>query len=222
MASRKFKYQRREDSSTAEHCCVPLCSATSKFNSALSFHTFPADKERRTKWIHNVRREKLNITSHTRVCSRHFISDYLIEPPTPGGRRLLRKGAVPTLFQWNDFSVAEPGQREVSNQVDESLVPKEVNYVEHDYCSVPIPAAADDALDETEELRKEVKRLRRLLEELSISYRFCLGRFAASDEDIRFYTRYNLKALHYGIFMFINFISVCDTFKTCPMSTLGF
>lgn len=50
-ASRKFKYQRRADSSAAEHCCVPLCSASSKFNSVLSFHSFPTDEERRKKWI---------------------------------------------------------------------------------------------------------------------------------------------------------------------------
>ncbi|KAI7800509.1 uncharacterized protein LOC130565305 [Triplophysa rosa] len=190
MASRKFKYQRREDSKAAEHCCVPLCAASSRFNSVLSFHTFPTDEEKRGKWIHNIRREKLNITSHTRVCSRHFISDFLIEPSTPSGRRLLRKGAVPTLFTWNGFSVAEPEQKDVYNQDDENPVPVEVHHVEHDYCAVPKPAAADNAQDQTEELRKEVERLRRQVEELSMSQRFCLGRFAASDDDIRFYTRF--------------------------------
>lgn len=191
MASKKFKYQRREDSSTAEHCCVPLCNASSKFNSVLSFHTFPTDQETRRKWLHNIRREKLNITSHTRVCSRHFISDRLIEPSSPNGRRLLRKGAVPTLFKWNGYSIAEAGQRsDVYNHVDENPVPMEVRYVDHDYCSAPKPAAADNALDQTEELRKEVERLRKQVEELTVRQRFCLGRFAASDDDIKFYTRF--------------------------------
>ncbi|XDV50069.1 hypothetical protein PO909_019192 [Leuciscus waleckii] len=197
MASRKFKYQRREDSSSAEHCCVPFCAASSKFNSILSFHTFPLDVEARREWIHNIRRERFNITSHTRVCSRHFKSDDLIEPSTPKGRRLLRKGAVPTLFQWSGYSAAEPRRttgewqrREVYTEVDEVPVPMDAHYLEHDYCSVPEPAAVDNALDQTEDLHKKVDRLMRQVEDLSVSQRFCLGRFAASDDDIRFYTRF--------------------------------
>ncbi|ROJ64727.1 THAP domain-containing protein 2 [Anabarilius grahami] len=173
MASRKFKYQRREDSSSTDHCCVPLCVASSKFNSVLSFHTFPVDEETRRKWIHSIRREQFNITSHTRVCSRHFISDDLIEPSTPKGRRLLRKGAVPTLFQWNGYSVAEPRhtgvwqRREDYTPVDEDPVPMDAQHLELDYCSVPEPAAVDNALNQTEDLHKEVERLRRRVEELS-------------------------------------------------------
>ncbi|ROJ25239.1 hypothetical protein DPX16_20052, partial [Anabarilius grahami] len=130
------------------------------------------------------------------VCSRHFISDDLIEPSTPKGRRLLRKGAVPTLFQWNGYSVAEPRRtgvwqrREDYTPVDEDPVPMDAQHLEHDYCSVPEPAAVDNALNQTEDLRKEVERLRRRVEELSVSQRFCLGRFAASDDDVRFYTRF--------------------------------
>lgn len=198
MTSKRIKYQRREDSKSAEHCCVPFCSASSKFNSVLSFHTFPMNKEARRKWINNIRRESLNITPHTRVCSRHFISDYLIEPSTPKGRRLLRKGAVPTLFQWNCYSVADPGSTEVmlcpikekDTQVDEAPVPMDTQHLEHDYCTVPGPVAVNNSLDKTEELRKELARLKRQLEELSVNSRFCLGRFAASDDDIKFYTRF--------------------------------
>ncbi|XP_067312749.1 uncharacterized protein [Pseudorasbora parva] len=196
MASKKFKYQRREDSSSAEHCCVPLCVASSKFNSVLSFHTFPVDEETRRKWIHSIRRERFNITSHTRVCSRHFISGDLIEPSKPKARRMLRKGAVPTLFQWNGYSVAEPRRtgvwqrREDYTQVDEDPLPMDAQHLEHDYCSVPEPAAVDNALTQTEDLRKEVDRLMRQVEELSVNQRFCLGRFAASDDDVRFYTRF--------------------------------
>ncbi|KAF4113997.1 hypothetical protein G5714_004220 [Onychostoma macrolepis] len=117
------------------YCCVPLCDTSSRFNSVVSFHTFPLDKETSKKWIHYIRREDFNITPNTRVCSRHFKSDDLIEPSTPTGRRLLKK-------------------------------------------------------DQTEDLRKEVEQLRKQVEELSVRHRFCLGRFAASDDDIRFYTRF--------------------------------
>uniref|UniRef100_A0A8C2DIR9 THAP domain-containing protein 1 n=1 Tax=Cyprinus carpio TaxID=7962 RepID=A0A8C2DIR9_CYPCA len=116
-----------------------LCVFT--FNSVLSFHTFPVDEETRRKWIQSIRRERFNITSHTRVCSRHFISDDLIEPSTPKGRRLLRKGAVPTLFQWNGYSVAEPRRtgvwqrREDYTPVDEDPVPMDAQHLEHEYNS---------------------------------------------------------------------------------------
>ncbi|XP_065108576.1 uncharacterized protein [Paramisgurnus dabryanus] len=61
---------------------------------------------------------------------------------------------------------------------------------EHDYCSSPVPAAVDLSLDRTEELQKEVERLKKQVEELSVHHSFCLGRFAASDDDIRFFTRF--------------------------------
>ncbi len=32
----------------------------------------------------------------------------LIEPPTPAGRRHLKNGAVPVLFQWNNFTLPAP------------------------------------------------------------------------------------------------------------------
>ncbi len=67
------------------YCCVPLCDTSSRFNSVVSFHTFPLDKETRKKLIHYIRREDFNITTNTRVCSRHFKSDDLIEPSTPTG-----------------------------------------------------------------------------------------------------------------------------------------
>ncbi len=101
MSSRKFKYVRREGGSS-RHCCVPFCEASQRFNAVLSFHTFPLDKEARSKWIHGIRRKDFNITPDTRVCSRHFKCEDVIEPSTPSGRRLLKKGAVPTLFQWNN------------------------------------------------------------------------------------------------------------------------
>uniref|UniRef100_A0A3P9LTM5 THAP-type domain-containing protein n=1 Tax=Oryzias latipes TaxID=8090 RepID=A0A3P9LTM5_ORYLA len=97
MTSKKtFKFQRTIYS-TAEHCCVPLCQASSKYNSLLSFHTFPSDAEIRRKWLVAIRRDKFTVTPHTRVCSRHFNKDDVREPLSETGRRLLNKGAVPAL-----------------------------------------------------------------------------------------------------------------------------
>lgn len=53
-------------------------------------------------------------------------------------------------------------------------------------CSTAEPAALNLSLDHTEDLRA---RLRKQIEEISLSSKFCLERFAATDDDIRFYTR---------------------------------
>ncbi len=148
MSSRSFKCLRREGA-TSMYCCVPLCDTSSRFNSVVSFHTFPLDKETSKKWIHYIRREDFNITTNTRVCSRHFKSDDLIEPSTPTGRRLLKKGAVPTLFEWNNYSTSAPRRisststprshqgtwqrREVSPPLNEDPVPVDLQHQEHDY-----------------------------------------------------------------------------------------
>ncbi|XP_076874109.1 uncharacterized protein LOC143523504 isoform X1 [Brachyhypopomus gauderio] len=61
---------------------------------------------------------------------------------------------------------------------------------EHDYCVSNEPAALDLSLNENEELREEISRLRKQIEDLTVSSKFCLERFSASDDDIRFFTRF--------------------------------
>ncbi|XP_058493877.1 uncharacterized protein LOC131465320 [Solea solea] len=61
---------------------------------------------------------------------------------------------------------------------------------DHDYCSSTEPAALDLALDQIDHLRGETATLRKRVEEISVSSRFGLQRFAASDDDIWFYTRF--------------------------------
>ncbi|CAB1325171.1 unnamed protein product, partial [Coregonus sp. 'balchen'] len=60
---------------------------------------------------------------------------------------------------------------------------------DHDYCNNTEPAALDMSLDHNEELSVEIARLRNQIEEITISSKFCLERFAGSDDDIRFFTR---------------------------------
>ncbi|CAB1312388.1 unnamed protein product, partial [Coregonus sp. 'balchen'] len=61
---------------------------------------------------------------------------------------------------------------------------------DHDYCNSTEPAALDMSLDHNEELSVEIARLRNQIEEITISSKFCLERFAGSDDDIRFFTRF--------------------------------
>ncbi|XP_058612993.1 transcription factor E2f1 isoform X2 [Onychostoma macrolepis] len=113
-------------------------------------HTQPLISERRKKWICNIQRKDLIITSHMRVCSRHFKREDVKEPSNPKGRRLLKKGAVPTLFQWNNYSDPAPLQRRKgSTPVDEDPAP--VDLYKHDNCSAPELAAVDIALDRAAE-----------------------------------------------------------------------
>ncbi|XP_025761065.1 uncharacterized protein LOC102076109 [Oreochromis niloticus] len=148
------------------------------------------------QWLVNIRRDHFTITSHTRVCSRHFASDQLIEPTTLDGRRRLIKGAVPTLFEWNGYKV-EPPRRSVWERTERrpELVPADDQEEhsltrDHDYCSVPEPSALDISASAAEDLSKDVETLRKEIQELRVQQEFGLQRFAGSDTDIRFYTRF--------------------------------
>lgn len=61
---------------------------------------------------------------------------------------------------------------------------------EHDYCAVPEPASLDMALNEICNLKEKLETLQIENEELKIQSTFGLQRFAGSDDDIRFYTRF--------------------------------
>ncbi len=177
--------------------CVPLCSVSSRYNSCASFHSFPVKEEIRKKWIVNIRRINFQITKHTKVCSVHFNPDDFVEGTSS---RRLKKGAVPSVFEWNRECQMQPPRLSVWEQQERPPLPEsdmEENEMEidrghtvgHDYCSVPEPAALDLSLCENEELKREIEDLRKQLEQAKVNSRFGLQRFAGSDEDIRFYTR---------------------------------
>lgn len=139
MATKRAKlcFQRREDSTSGHHCCVPQCVSSARFNSVLSFHTFPKDQELQKKWMAKIKGPNLAITSHTRVCSRHFLSTDLIEPSNPDGRRRLKTGTVPALFEWNNFSVPSPGTGDLQGtEKRDTDTPQRQDrqYPDHDYC----------------------------------------------------------------------------------------
>uniref|UniRef100_A0A3P9CDS3 THAP domain-containing protein 1 n=1 Tax=Maylandia zebra TaxID=106582 RepID=A0A3P9CDS3_9CICH len=149
-----------------------------KFNGILSFHGFPTHSDLRRQWLVNIRRDHFTITSHTRLCCRHFASDQLIEPTTLDGRRRLIKGAVPTLFEWNGYKV-EPPRRSVWERTERR--PELVRLTrDHDYCSVPEPSALDISASAAEDLFKDVETLRKEIQELRVQREFGLQRFAVT------------------------------------------
>ena len=190
-----FRYQKLMRPSS-QHCCVPLCVVSARYNSAVSFHSFPVEEGLRKKWIVQIRRDDFQVTKNTKVCSVHFRADDFME----GTRlRCLRKGVFPTLFEWNHFqeqpprlSIWERRERPLTPDPDsdvDEVMDFDVERTGHDYCSVPEAAAVDMVLHENSELKSQVEDLRKQLAQSKIIHRFGLQRFAGSDDDIRFYTR---------------------------------
>uniref|UniRef100_A0A671UEU0 THAP domain-containing protein 1 n=2 Tax=Sparus aurata TaxID=8175 RepID=A0A671UEU0_SPAAU len=180
-----------------EHCCVPRCSASSRYNSVLSFHRFPQDASLRAKWLHGIRRVQFTVTQHTKVCSRHF-EESLIRT-TAKGKRVLSRDAVPSLFDWNDYSVkrrtgvwerrpkpstSEPEPEDIEDVPDEAVPDEEAVPMEHE----ARPTVCVDK-EEYERMKSEIEALREQLQTLHLKNSFGLQRFASSPEDIRFYTR---------------------------------
>ena len=62
---------------------------------------------------------------------------------------------------------------------------------EHYYCVVPKTGVrASNLADENEALRCQIRELQQQLEVLKLCQRFGIERLSASDEDVRFYTRF--------------------------------
>uniref|UniRef100_A0A3B4AF08 THAP domain-containing protein 1 n=1 Tax=Periophthalmus magnuspinnatus TaxID=409849 RepID=A0A3B4AF08_9GOBI len=81
------------------------CS-TSRTLLNISLHAFPVDGSVRAQWLENIRRDNFTPTHGTRVCSRHFPPGNIVA--TPGGLRRLKRGSVPLLFHWNNYSLPRP------------------------------------------------------------------------------------------------------------------
>ncbi|XP_033224953.1 uncharacterized protein LOC117177937 [Belonocnema kinseyi] len=67
-------------------------------------HRFPTDKKLREQWTIAIKREGFRPSSASRVCSSHFSKeDYCtvgFETNQILERKILKKGAVPTVFSW--------------------------------------------------------------------------------------------------------------------------
>ena len=87
------------------HCCVPRCANSSRYKLEISFHRFPINPEVQAQWLFKICRD--SPTQNTRLCSRHFqTGDFDV---TAEGQRRLNKGAVLSLFAWNDYTIVAPG-----------------------------------------------------------------------------------------------------------------
>ncbi|XP_051951555.1 uncharacterized protein LOC127621840 [Xyrauchen texanus] len=139
----------------------------------------------------------------TFVCSRHF-TDANYTAAT--GRKHLRKGAVPSRFKWNNLG--ETSRESVykrirvqtietfpipsSDDTQDDEIDSEVTAgADHDYAVIPLPGAQDAAAARIQDLEAEVRKLESEVMQLRMGHSLSqFQRFCASDEDIRFYTRF--------------------------------
>ncbi len=61
--------------------------ASAQFNWVLSFHKFPNDNELQKRCVVDIQQDTFSITYQIRICSWHFQSTDLMEPPTPADRQ---------------------------------------------------------------------------------------------------------------------------------------
>ena len=99
------------------HCCVPMCTSNSakETEEKISFHSFPKGSLEKV-WIRNIEGDvgqHFSMTSHTKVCSLHFISECFYggehrrddtQKMSAQVRRKLRPDAVPTIFDFSPVS----------------------------------------------------------------------------------------------------------------------
>nr|CAI5827760.1 unnamed protein product [Callosobruchus analis] len=73
-----------------------VCKKGYRPGEGLSCHTVPKSPSLRQKWhVVFVKCGICNISADTNVCSDQFIAEYIYV--APAGRKLLRKGAVPSI-----------------------------------------------------------------------------------------------------------------------------
>ncbi|XP_052801896.1 histone-lysine N-methyltransferase SETDB1-like isoform X2 [Mya arenaria] len=90
------------------YCCVYDCNSNGRYDSEISFHKFPKDENIRKQWVVKIRRDIGNdfqISKTTVVCCKHFkTEDYV--GWTPSKTRRLKKGIVPSVFDWSEEKTA--------------------------------------------------------------------------------------------------------------------
>ncbi|KAM4741348.1 uncharacterized protein FYW61_002859 [Anableps anableps] len=191
-----------------------------KRNSDVSLHRFPQEKQIRAQWEKAIGRTQLPKNPHlcsqhfNKEDFESFVRAKLMKELT-GGRypRKLKPNAVPTIFPHkvpeHSRAVSErprakrlrqekldptPDEEDVNSGLCDTVLPavQEQSSLlkDHNYCFVLEPSALDTSVPAAEDQSKYVKNLSKEIWELLSQQEFGLQRFAGSDEDIRFYTRF--------------------------------
>ena len=79
-------------------CCAVGCTNRSVKGCGVSFYRFPADLDRRARWVSAVNRKNWQPTEHSWLCSSHFISGVKSDDP-------LSPDFVPSVFSYTTSSL---------------------------------------------------------------------------------------------------------------------
>uniref|UniRef100_A0A8C5GDL6 THAP domain-containing protein 1 n=1 Tax=Gouania willdenowi TaxID=441366 RepID=A0A8C5GDL6_GOUWI len=133
-----------------------------------TFHCFPFDNAARQQWLAKIRRDNFNPNRDTRVCSWHFLTSDIVH--TPRGKRVLKRGAVSLLFEWNNYSMREPipcvwerrpwQESPVAADPTECSLGSEMEVMasDHDYCVLPATGVmANELQTQNEDLRRRLE-----------------------------------------------------------------
>ena len=183
-------------------CAAASCSNRSDNHPDLSFHEFPKDGDLHKKWEIRMRRgdSEFKSVSNKFCCSSHFLpSDF--KKSLTGHRRELKKGTVPSIFQWSPVSTNSRGER-VNNRSESIAKFKHEDYKKNAgnkdslsesgysdnngviFGPVTLEEYAKAMSDELNDLKKELSQAK----ETEYIFRFGLERFSNSPADIKFYT----------------------------------
>ncbi|XP_078695730.1 uncharacterized protein LOC144924475 [Branchiostoma floridae x Branchiostoma belcheri] len=196
-----------------DHCCVPHCTNDARYDTdkRLSFHSFPSDPVVRRQWIHAIRRDvghNFKITISTKVCSAHFNAASLKR--TLVGKRVLRKGSVPSIFSWTDkcksarkppkmrsSSVLEEAESDEVQKSDSNMeVCDTGTAVDHDYAQGPSKPSLEEQLAVAMEHIKKLELQNNQLKCLT----FNAQRFSSDPDTLRFYTGFQSYSLFFSMY----------------------
>uniref|UniRef100_A0A3Q2QVI4 DDE Tnp4 domain-containing protein n=2 Tax=Fundulus heteroclitus TaxID=8078 RepID=A0A3Q2QVI4_FUNHE len=136
--------------------------------------------------------KKVTIKAHTGVYSRYLKPEDIQQPASEAEKQELTSEAAPLLLAWDIYPLPHLAPV-VEESGGEAQAPDGVPVdalKEHDYATDPDGALVDQVLEENHTNREKIRQQRRMVEGLSLWQRFGIYRFAASDEDIRFFTRF--------------------------------
>ncbi|CAH1968910.1 unnamed protein product [Acanthoscelides obtectus] len=102
---------------------MPCCAAVNcknRHETGYRTFTFPADPERRKKWLRNMRRRNYVPTKCSGLCEVHFDEDQW-EKHRADGWRKLKSTAIPTLFDFSGPKVAVRSKRKSNRESSQRL-----------------------------------------------------------------------------------------------------
>ncbi|XP_063932803.1 THAP domain-containing protein 2-like [Zophobas morio] len=160
-------------------CCVPGCPTKKRANKPQyknhSLHSFPRKEEIKREWLELVRLPLITNTTYLRVCSEHFLEqDFFMA----GSRRDLRKGVLPSVFEWNE---SKKGAISNTQAFDTVLIPEiedaSSSRLIKEKCNCVLLQKENERLKlEILNLREEIDSLKNVKEEnLQLSSKYCVA-----------------------------------------------